>query len=443
MIEIRTLKAPAPGAPAAEQSYRKITDEDAAPSSRWPALVVLALTAVAIYVKSLFPSHAKSDLGPPTEPPGEDAAGGGPSRQAQAEEADKEAEDETGAIKKEAEPDPALGSGGQAVGAGGLAAFLGIDSPPIDYEQLPLRRFSPAKLEDVFGDPASNDNLTLSHGGGLSGSAGGGGGHDFEGIASAGGGSGGHHPGPGGHSGPGGENPGGPGGENPGGPRSNRAPQLAGVVNLRSIGRCESLLITMVGLLAGARDPDGDALSIRNLTVSSGTLTAVEGGWEFTPAPGYFGPVTLSYEVSDETVAVAQTALFSVVEFTEINGTSGDDGLTGTECADLIDGRDGNDVIDGRGGSDILHGGAGNDFIRGGAGHDLIYAGRGNDIVYGGEGNDTIYGGDGDDQLFGEDGDDIIYGEAGNDIIIGGAGNDQLSGGDGNDVIQGGEGDDQ
>ncbi|MGO4678197.1 cadherin-like domain-containing protein, partial [Bosea sp. 2YAB26] len=270
---------------------------------------------------SLFPSHAKSDLGPPTEPPGEDAAGGGPSRQAQAEEADKEAEDETGAIKKGPEDGPALGSGGQAVGTAGLAAFLGIDSPPIDYEQLPLRRFSPAKLEDVFGDPASNDNLTLGHGGGLSGSAGSGSGHDFEGIASAGGGSGGHHPGPGGHSGPGGESPGGPGGENPGGPggpgspRSNRAPLLAGVVSLRSIGRCETLLITAIGLLAGALDPDGDVLAIRNLTASSGTLTAVEGGWEFSPTPGYFGPVTLSYEVSDETVAVAQTALFSVVEF--------------------------------------------------------------------------------------------------------------------------------
>ncbi|MGO4263864.1 hypothetical protein, partial [Lysobacter sp. TAB13] len=172
MIEIKTLKSPAPGAPTAEQSYRKITDEDAAPS-RWPALVVLALTAVAIYVKSLFPSHAKSDLGPPTETPGEDAAGGGAPKQAQAEAEDKEAEDETGAIKKEAEDEQALGSGGQAVGTAGLAAFLGIDSPPIDYEQLPLRRFSPAKLEDVFGgDPASNDNLTLSSGGGLSGSAG-------------------------------------------------------------------------------------------------------------------------------------------------------------------------------------------------------------------------------------------------------------------------------
>ncbi|WP_043242777.1 hypothetical protein, partial [Bosea sp. LC85] len=167
MIAIKTLKSQAPGAPTAEQSYRRITDEDAA-TSRWPALVVLALTAVAIYVRSLFPSHAKSELGPPTEPPAEDAAGGGPQRQAQAEDADKEDEDETGSIKKEPEADQAPGSGGQAVGTAGLAAFLGIDSPPIDYEQLPLRRFSPAKLEDVFGgDPASNDNLTLGSGGGL------------------------------------------------------------------------------------------------------------------------------------------------------------------------------------------------------------------------------------------------------------------------------------
>ncbi|MGH6996921.1 MAG: calcium-binding protein, partial [Phenylobacterium sp.] len=323
-----------------------------------------------------------------------------------------------------------------ATGTAGLAAFLGVDSPPIDYEQLPLRRFSPAKLEDVFGgDPASNDNVTLASGGGLSGSGGGGGAHAFEGLAHIDAPSGGHHPGPGGNPGPGVENPGGPEG-----PR-NRAPQLAGVVSLRSIGRCETLLISALALLAGARDADGDVLAVRHLTASSGTLTAVEGGWQFTPAPGYFGPVTLSYEVSDDTVAVAQTAVFSIVEFTEINGTAGDDSLTGTECADLIDGRDGNDTIDGRGGSDILHGGAGNDFIRGGAGHDLIYAGRGNDIVHGGPGNDTIHGGEGDDQLFGEAGDDIIVGGKGNDRLYGGDGDDFIDGGEGDDWIDAGEGD--
>ena len=32
MIAIKTLKSQAPGAPSAEQSYRRITDEDAAPS---------------------------------------------------------------------------------------------------------------------------------------------------------------------------------------------------------------------------------------------------------------------------------------------------------------------------------------------------------------------------------------------------------------------------
>ena len=53
---------------------------------------------------------------------------------------------------------------------------------------------------------------------------------------------------------------------------------------------------------------------------------------------------------------------------TLINGTSGDDTLTGTDSAEAIVGGTGNDVIDGKGGADVLLGGDGNDaFIFGAA----------------------------------------------------------------------------
>lgn len=462
MIEIKASKPQTASPPSAEQIYR--APEPETKRSRWPVAILLAVTAVAAYVMSLFPSQSKSDLGSPTGKPEANEAGGGPAPERAAE---AEAEDETGSL-----PDPgdetALGSGEPGPAVGGIADFLGIDSPPIDYEQLPLPRFVPGRIE--FGlDRVSNDNgfgLTQQVGG-LSG-----------GGSPAGSGLRGGQPsgrvdddtstpaprpftpvvvapfepvivtptGPGPvDAGPGGEEPGpgGPGDEDPDDEEArNHAPVLRGAVVLANIGVCQTVLITVAALLAGAFDADGDTLAVVDLQVSGGSLEATEGGWLFTPAQGGYGPVQLSYAVSDGTVAVAQSAGFSVVEFTEIIGTPGDDTLIGTECADFIDGRDGHDTIDARGGADIIHGGAGNDIIRAAAGHDLVYAGRGDDIVHGGDGNDTIYGGAGHDRLFGEAGDDIIHGEAGNDLILGGAGHDQLSGGEGDDTIHGEAGND-
>lgn len=73
----------------------------------------------------------------------------------------------------------------------------------------------------------------------------------------------------------------------------------------------------------------------------------------------------------------------------EINGTAGDDVLTGTDGDDLVNGGAGNDVIDGVSGTDTLNGGDGDDLFRfnavrlstltppiglidGGAGHDTV-----------------------------------------------------------------------
>ena len=107
----------------------------------------------------------------------------------------------------------------------------------------------------------------------------------------------------------------------------------------------------------------------------------------------------------------------------DINGTPGDDNITGTQDNDTINGGAGDDRIDALGGNDVIDGGTGNDFIDGGFG------------------NDTINGGDGDDRLFSFSGTDTIIGGIGNDEIIvqnsnfGGETNSSVDAGEGNDTV--------
>jgi Ca2+-binding RTX toxin-like protein len=155
-----------------------------------------------------------------------------------------------------------------------------------------------------------------------------------------------------------------------------------------------------------------------------------------------------------------------------INGTTGNDVLTGTKGADTIyglagndsiTGNDGDDYLDGGDGADSVYGGAGNDTLLGGDGDDLLskYLERGNGFFSGGAGADTIWGGNGDDTIdggagndpwlegfagndliSGGEGSDALTGDEGNDTLIGGAGNDTLDGGLGNDSLDGGSGND-
>lgn len=231
----------------------------------------------------------------------------------------------------------------------------------------------------------------------------------------------------------------------------NRAPRVNGSLHLQDLVGCHAYLISLLLLLSGATDPDGDPLQVTNLRASSGTLTAMEDGWSFVPDKGMLGDVTLSYTISDGRAEVQQTAVFNVVEAPPIVGTGNDDNLVGTHCGDVVEGRSGNDNIDAREGNDIVVAGDGNDHVVGGAGNDIIYAGLGDDVVFAGTGNDIVFGGPGNDRLFGESGDDTILGEEGADLISGGDGADVLRGGDdddmiygdaGNDTLEGGEGDD-
>ena len=117
-------------------------------------------------------------------------------------------------------------------------------------------------------------------------------------------------------------------------------------------------MISVLALLAGTTDPDGDRLSITNLSSTSGTLTqTADGGWMFVRDTGMLGDVTLTYTISDGSASVQQTAYFSVIEAPPIIGTADDDNLLGTHCADTIDGGAGDDNIDAREGNDIIIGG--------------------------------------------------------------------------------------
>ncbi len=229
----------------------------------------------------------------------------------------------------------------------------------------------------------------------------------------------------------------------------NRAPRITSPVTLADVSGCAIALIGLADLLRGALDPDGDVLSVRDLTVSSGKLVQTAGGWSYDAAG--LGPVTITYQISDGTASVLQTAHFSVVKAAPVIGTAGDDLLSGTQCADEIGGLAGNDNIDARDGNDTVDGGDGDDNIVGGSGNDTIRAGNGNDIVLGGLGDDHIWGGRGNDRLYGEEGRDTIYGEEGDDLISGGAdadilrgggGHDRMSGDAGNDILDGEDGDD-
>ena len=74
----------------------------------------------------------------------------------------------------------------------------------------------------------------------------------------------------------------------------------------------------------------------------------------------------------------AQKASRSVM----LDGSGGDDKITGSRFADALFGGSGQDVLAGRGGADAISGGVGNDFLNGEAGNDELRGGSGSDQFY-------------------------------------------------------------
>ncbi|WP_208867833.1 cadherin domain-containing protein, partial [Mesorhizobium delmotii] len=124
----------------------------------------------------------------------------------------------------------------------------------------------------------------------------------------------------------------------------------------------------------------------------------------------------------------------------EINGDGGNDTILGHGGNDTLTGGDGIDNLIGGEGTDIINGGAGYDYLDGGVGNDTLDTGADGGQAVGGEGDDTLTGGDGDDYLAGDEGNDTTNAGAGNDTLIddngpGSTGNDILNGEAGNDTI--------
>ncbi|WP_210169308.1 cadherin-like domain-containing protein, partial [Bosea sp. Root381] len=170
-----------------------------------------------------------------------------------------------------------------------------------------------------------------------------------------------------------------------------------------------ALTILASTLLANDADADGDSLTIQSVTAVSGGTVALDadGNIVFTPAEGFSGEASFSYEISDGKGGTATGSVAITVAPQLPAGTPGDDEIAGT---------------------------AGDDVILAGAGDDLVLAGAGNDIVEGGEGDDELHGEAGDDLLEGGAGDDALFGGAGDDVLKGGVGDDLLDGGDGVDT---------
>jgi len=420
MITAKGLK------PASQSQQSQPTHEDYAESEHQkrgivPLAFLLFLTGCAAYLKSFLPTKmeareaqqaSKHDDGNQSDPPSDDAVAA----------AAEEVQEDTKAAER------STGSSDKVVPI--RISYDKDENPTYGSSAIePAPPFSLRVASGPIGDPirTSNDNRSFAQSGsGESGSGGGGGG----------GGGGGHDrppplriPDPSVVASP--------------DPIRNRAPRTNGPVHLQDLVGCQVFFISMAALLVGASDPDGDRLTISNLSSTSGTLTPTEdGGWMFVRADGMLGDVNLTYTIDDGKASVQQTAYFSVVEALPIIGTVGDDNLLGTNCGETIDGRAGDDNIDARGGNDVIIGGAGDDHIIAGSGNDVVYAGSGNDVVFGGSGNDIVFGGAGNDHLYGQDGDDTIMGEEGDDFISGGPGADILAAGIGNDTVHGDIGND-
>ena len=111
------------------------------------------------------------------------------------------------------------------------------------------------------------------------------------------------------------------------------------------------------------------------------------------------------FQFDDSTVGAADLA----ARVFTLNGTDGDDGLTGRDTADIINGGAGHDTLRGYGGNDVLNGGTGNDSLSGGDGDDVLNGEEGNDTLEGGAGHDTLDGGTGNDQLYGGNNESDTY----------------------------------
>ena len=158
----------------------------------------------------------------------------------------------------------------------------------------------------------------------------------------------------------------------------------------------DPLTILASSLVANDSDPDGDALTITEVSGASNGSVRLEGGdVVYSPTVGYKGSDRIRYTVSDGRGGTAQA--YVNVAVTDpyagwIQGGSGADLLFGNVTrGNSIAGNAGNDLLTGGFQTDRLAGGDGNDLLNGLAGDDQLWGQGGDDLLLGGTGHDTAF----------------------------------------------------
>lgn len=147
---------------------------------------------------------------------------------------------------------------------------------------------------------------------------------------------------------------------------------------------------------------NGITLSGVRLGTGSLKLTLSDGGAvhldDFDPDNPLAGAI--EYIQFSDGVAMTREQLIQTLGF-QVEGTPGDDTLSGTAFGEPIYAYAGDDSIDARGGDDRVFGGDGNDSISGGSGKDILEGGAGNDVYrFGaGDGQDVVIDASGIDSV--------------------------------------------
>jgi hypothetical protein len=272
----------------------------------------------------------------------------------------------------------------------------------------------------------------------------------------------------------------------------NDAPKGPRTLTLAAMPEDGTRLITAAELLAGWRDPEGGALTVRDLEVISeraGTLSEVEGGWLFRPDANDDTGVVFAFTVSDGTLTATGTARLDLTPvneaptgavtlaivagalvadasaladadglgavtiqwqrleggaWTDIPGALGPAlnlvGATVRAEARFTDGGGQAEAVAsatiaqfGGGRGEALRGEGGPVILIGRGGDDRLDSGGGAGVLLGNNGRDTLLGGQANDTLDGGRDEDVLEGGAGDDVLIGSFGADLLTGGAGAD----------
>jgi Ca2+-binding RTX toxin-like protein len=171
-------------------------------------------------------------------------------------------------------------------------------------------------------------------------------------------------------------------------------------------------------------------LTTGTITVTTGGIVDLAGGIIETPGFNLTAATTLNLSGS--------TWVGGYV----VEGSTGDDIVTGGTVRDLLHGNDGHDTLRGEDGDDLITAALGNDALYGAAGNDVIDAGQGDNLLDGGDGLDSLFAADGNDTLYGGLGDDLLSGGNGLNTFVAGDGNDAIMDGDGDNTLNGEAGND-